>query len=125
MSSRYVITKKPIEDYDLEDARSADLVLDESPDGPAKAKCRHVMQGFSEPSLLELETSTPQVHGDSVVVTVQVLASMGWQPGCEDFTQAFHSGDSIGREIYATQPRTTLEVAENLLRTHRWTFGLV
>lgn len=68
MKSRYVLTKKLIEDFAVEDAISADEVLDSSaPDQPCKAKCRHVMQGYSESALLDLETSTPQVHRDSVI----------------------------------------------------------
>ena len=99
MKSRYVLTKKPIEDFAVEDAISADEVLDSSaPDQPCKAKCRHVMQGYSESALLDLETSTPQVHRDSVIFAAQLMASMGWSPGFADFTQAFHSGDPIDRE---------------------------
>ena len=93
---------KPIEDFALDEARSADLVLDASTDGPSKAKCRHVMQGFSEPDLLQLETSTPQVHRDSVIFTAQILVSKKWTPGFADFTQAFHSGDAINRELVCT-----------------------
>ena len=105
MKSRYVLTKKPIEDFALEDARSADEVLDSSPaDQACKAKCRHVMQGYSESALLELETSTPQVHRDSVVFAAELMASNQWTPGFADFTQAFHSGDPIDRELYAEQP---------------------
>eukprot|EP00435_Cladocopium_sp_Y103_P033155 s916_g8.t1 len=105
MKSRYVLTKKPIEDFAVEDAISADEVLDSSPpDQPCKAKCRHVMQGYSESALLELETSTPQVHRDSVIFAAQLMASMRWTPGFADFTQAFHSGDPIDRELYAEQP---------------------
>eukprot|EP00435_Cladocopium_sp_Y103_P056623 s299_g19.t1 len=105
MKSRYVLTKKPIEDFAVEDALSADEVLDSSPsDQPCKAKCRHVMQGYSEAALLELETSTPQVHRDSVIFAAQLMASMRWTPGFADFTQAFHSGDPIDRELYAEQP---------------------
>ena len=59
MKSRYVLTKKPIEDFAVEDAISADEVLDSSPpDQPCAAKCRHVMQGYSESALLDLETSS-------------------------------------------------------------------
>lgn len=87
---------KPIEDYALEDAKSADLVLAASPDDTRKAKCRLSMQGLSEPDLL--------VHRDLVAFTTQALAAKQWQPGYEDFTQAFHSADAIGRELYCTQP---------------------
>eukprot|EP00435_Cladocopium_sp_Y103_P060389 s1179_g22.t1 len=104
MKSRYVLTKKPIEDFAVEDAISADEVLDASePDQPCKAKCRHVMQGYSESALLDLETSTPQVHRDSVIFAAQLMASMGWIPGFADFTQAFHSGDAIDRKTALLQ----------------------
>ena len=105
MRSRYVITKKPIEDHELEDMRSADSVLDSSENGPCKAKCRHVMVGFSEESLLEVEMTTPQVHRDTVVYTAQFLVSKGWTPGYADFTQAFHSGGPINRELYSEIPK--------------------
>ena len=94
-----MLTKTPIDDFAVEDAIAADEVLDSSaPDQPCKAKCRHVMQGYSESALLDLETSTPQVHRDSVIFAAQLMASMGWSPGFADFTQAFHSGDPIDRE---------------------------
>ena len=127
MKSRYVLTKKPIEDFALEDAISANEVLDSSePDQPAKAKCRHVMQGYSEAALLDLETSTPQVHRDSVIFAAQVMASMRWIPGFADFTQAFHSGDPIDRELYAEQPAEGLPNAERgqVLRLKKTCYGL-
>eukprot|EP00435_Cladocopium_sp_Y103_P016959 s4919_g4.t1 len=80
MKSRYVLTKKPIEDFAVEDALSADEVLDSSPQGqPCKAKCRHVMQGYSEAALLDLETSTPQVHRDSVIFAAQIMLAWDGQ----------------------------------------------
>ena len=127
MKSRYVLTKKPIEDFALEDAISADEVLDSSePDQPTKTKCRHVMQGYSEAALLDLETSTPQVHRDFVILAAQVMASMRWIPGFADFTQAFHSGDPIDRELYAEQPAEGLPNAERgqLLRLKKTCYGL-
>ena len=75
-------------------------------DGPSskKAKARHVMKGFSEENSEYLEVTTPQVARDSVMLTLQLLCSRRWKPGYLDFTQAFHSGDPIDREIYAEQP---------------------
>ena len=127
MKSRYVLTKKPIEDFAVEDALSADEVLDSSPPGqPCKAKCRHVMQGYSESALLDLETSTPQVHRDSVIFAAQLMASMGWVPGFADFTQAFHSGDPIDRELYAEQPAEGLPGANRgqLVKLLKTCYGL-
>ena len=124
--SRYVITKKPLEDHAVEDARSSDEVLDSSEDGPQKAKARHVMIGFSEPGILELETTTPQVHRDSVVFAAQVMASKQWAPSYLDFTQAFHSGDPIKRELYAEIPKEGFPHASpgQLLRLRKTCYGL-
>ncbi|CAL1150511.1 unnamed protein product [Cladocopium goreaui] len=127
MKSRYVLTKKPIEDCGLEDAISADEILDSSEkDQPCKAKCRHVMQGYSESALLDLETSTPQVHRDSVIFAAQIMASKHWTPGFADFTQAFHSGDPIDRELYAEQPAEGLPGASKgqLLKLKKTCYGL-
>ena len=87
------------------------------------------MQGYSESALLDLETSTPQVHRDSVIFAAQIMASMGWIPGFADFTQAFHSGDfgdPIDRELYAEQPAEGLTNAERgqLLRLRKTCYGL-
>ena len=84
------------------------------------------MQGYSEAALLDLETSTPQVHRDSVIFAAQVMASMRWIPGFADFTQAFHSGDPIDRELYAEQPAEGLPNAERgqLLRLKKTCYGL-
>lgn len=127
MKSRYVLTKKPIEDFAVEDALSADEILDASPPGqPCKAKCRHVMQGYSESALLELETSTPQVHRDSVIFAAQLMASMKWILGCADFTQAFHPGDHIDRDLYAEQPAEGLPgvVRGQLIKLLKTCYGL-
>ena len=127
MKSRYVFTCKPIEDFALEDAKSSDITLDfNASEGPTKAKCRHVMMGFSEPDLLSLETSTPQVHRDSVVFATHILASRGWQPGYADFTQAFHSGDAINRELYAELPREGIPGVEptQLIKLKKTCYGL-
>lgn len=127
MKSRYVLTQKPIEDFAVEDARAADEILDSSEKNrPCKAKCRHVMQGYSEAGLLDLETTTPQVHRDSVIYAAQLMASMRWTPGFADFTQAFHSGDPINRELYAEQPQEGLPGAQRgqLLQLLKTCYGL-
>ena len=134
MESRYVITKKPLEPSDIAKAKSEDLLLDSQDHGPCKAKCRHVMKGFSEAAAVEVERTTPQVGRDSVVFIAQVLASMGWVPGFLDFTQAFHSGDQIDRELYCSPtagrssgctPSAAYQAAEDLLRSDGRPTGLV
>ena len=111
----------------MEDAKAADEILESSePNQPSKAKCRHVMQGYSEAGLLDLETTTPQVHRDSVIYAAQLMASMGWEPGFADFTQAFHSGDPINRELYAEQPQEGLPGAQKgqILQLLKTCYGL-
>ncbi|CAE7497148.1 RE1 [Symbiodinium sp. CCMP2592] len=67
MESRYVLTKKPLEPSDVPKAQAEGLLLDDQQHGPVKAKCRHVMKGFSEESALDVESTTPQVNRDSVI----------------------------------------------------------
>ena len=104
MNSRYVFTKKPLENSEVDQAKAEDILLEDDGSGPHKAKCRHVLQGFSDLSALEVESTTPQVQHDSVVFVAQVLASMQWVPGFVDFIQAFHSGDKLERELYSRLP---------------------
>ena len=126
MGSRYVLVKKPLEDAEVDKARVEDLLLDDQEHGPVKAKCRHVMQGFSEPDALDVETTTPQVTRDGVVFIAQVLSSLGWTPGFLDFTQAFHSGDQINRELYAEQPKEGIPGAHpsQLIKLRKHCYGL-
>lgn len=106
IQSRYVLTAKTIEPDDVAKAQQDQILLPAEGDQeePQKAKARHVMKGFSEQDAEGLEAATPQVGRESVLFTLQILSSFGWIPGYLDFTQAFHSGDKISREIYATQP---------------------
>ena len=126
MNSRYVLTKKPLEPFEVDGARAEDILLEDDGLGPKKAKCRHVMQGFSDPSALDVESTTPQVQRDSVVFVAQVLASMSWIPGFLDFTQAFHSGDKIARELYCRQPPEGIPGAHRnqVLRLLKTCYGL-
>ena len=126
MESRYVLTKKDLEPSDIPKAQSEDLFLDDKSQGPCKAKCRHVMKGFSESAALEVEATTPQVSRDSAIYVAQVIASMGWRPGFLDFTQAFHAGDPINRELYCSQPKEGIPGAhpQQLLQLLKTCYGL-
>ena len=126
MGSRYVLTKKPLEPSEVPKAESEGVLLDDKSHGLAKAKARHVMQGFSEEGALDVESATPQVSRDSVIFVAQVLASMRWSPGFLDFTQAFHSGDQINRELYCTQPKEGIPGlhGEQLLQLLKTCYGL-
>ena len=99
MDSRFVLTAKPLEPQDVEEARKSELLLDWEADEPCKAKARHVMKGYSETGAEEIEAATPQVTREATLLSHQ------WKLGFLDFTRAFHSGDKIERTIYATQPR--------------------
>ena len=104
VKSRYVLTEKPIEEDDIPKAQCEGVLMVKDGNNSTKAKARHVMKGFSEEHSEFLEVTTPQVNKDSVLFSLQMMASRRWRPGYLDFTQAFHSGDSLDREIYAEQP---------------------
>ena len=125
-SSRYVITKKPLEPAEVSKAESEGVLLEDREHGPCKAKCRHVMKGYSEESALDVEFTTPQITRDSVIFVLQMLSSFKWIPGFLDFTQAFHSGDRIERELYCRQPREGIPGAHpgQLLRLLKTCYGL-
>ena len=126
MESRYVLTKKPLETCEIPTARMEGVLLEDTTAGTCKAKARHVMKGYSEESALDVEFTTPQVNRDSVIFVLQVIASMGWVPGFLDFTQAFHSGDEINRELYCSQPKEGIPGArpEQLLKLLKTCYGL-
>ena len=126
MESRYVITKKPLEPSEVSKAESEGILLADYDHGPCKAKCRHVMRGYSEESALDVEFTTPQITRDSVIFILQILSSFTWTPGFVDFTQAFHSGDWIQRELYCSQPREGIPGMhpKQLLRLLKTCYGL-
>eukprot|EP00435_Cladocopium_sp_Y103_P032915 s2710_g8.t1 len=104
MKSRYVLTEKQVEPHEVEPLRAEGLLLDNKDGDVLKAKARHVMKGYSENNAEDLESTTPQVAKDTVFFVLQILASMAWIVGHLDFTQAFHSGDAIERELYCSLP---------------------
>ena len=104
MESRFVRTVKPLEPGDVDKASMDGTLLSEAHGGLCKAKVRHVMKGFSEDGAEELDSATPQVTREGVMFVTQLIASKRWRLGFLDFTQAFHSGDPINRELYAEQP---------------------
>ena len=127
MESRFVRTAKPLEEGDIDKARFEGLLLNEGHGGQRKAKVRHVMKGFSETGAEELDAATPQVTRDGVIATTQVIVSKGWNMGFLDFTQAFHSGDPITRELYAEQPAEGIPGLKRgqLLRLRKTCYGLL
>ena len=86
-------------------ARDGKILLEWSSEEPCKAKARHVMKGYSEEGAEKIDAATPQVTREGALFVAQIVASHKWRVGFMDFTQAFHSGDLIEREIYAEQPR--------------------
>eukprot|EP00435_Cladocopium_sp_Y103_P007762 s2900_g2.t1 len=126
MKSRYVLTEKPIEPHEIADIRDQGLLLENDSDEPLKAKARHVMKGFSETGAEDLDSTTPQVAKESAFFVLQILASMAWILGHLDFTQAFHSGDRIQRELYAEIPTEGIPGIHprQLLRLKKTCYGL-
>ena len=134
MESRYVITIKLLEPAEVSKAESEGVLLEDRSRGPCKAKCRHVMKGYSEESALEVEITTPQITRDSVIFTLQMLASSQWVPGFLDFTQAFHSGDWIQKGIVLSttsrrhswrSPGRITSSPKDLLQPYKWSTGVV
>lgn len=100
MESRFVLTAKPLEEHEVEQAKADGILLDWTSGEPCKAKARHVMKGYSEQGAEWLESTTPQVTREGAMFTLQLISSHHWRLGSLDFTQAFHSGDAIDRTIY-------------------------
>ena len=125
--SRYVLTEKPVEPEDVEKNRAEDLLLDRD-NGVFKAKARHVMKGYSENNAEDLNSTTPQVSKESVMFVLQILTSLKWTLGHLnlDFTQAFHSGDLIDRELYCEMPPEGIpgDHPRQLLRLRKTCYGL-
>ena len=126
MSSRYVYTAKPLEQHEVGEAQLDGLLLDWSSSEPHKAKVRHVMQGYSEDGSEFLNSTTPQITRDGAMFVVQIIASMSWNLGFMDFTQAFHSGDPIDRLLFAEQPREGMPnmVPGQLIKILKTCYGL-
>ena len=127
VKSRYVLTEKGIDSEDIDKARADGVLLHEDGESSTKAKARHVMKGFSEENSEYLEVTTPQVGKDSVFLSLQLMVSNGWIPGYLDFTQAFHSGDALKREIYAEQPAEGIPGygKRQLLKLKKCCYGLL
>ena len=127
VKSRYVLTEKGIDSEDIDKARVDGVLLHEDGESSTKAKARHVMKGFSEENSEYLEVTTPQVGKDSVFLSLQLMVSNGWTPGYLDFTQAFHSGDALKREIYAEQPAEGIPGynRRQLLKLKKCCYGLL
>ena len=127
VKSRYVLTEKPIEEDDIPKAQCEGVLMVKDGNNSTKAKARHVMKGFSEENSEYLEVTTPQVNKESVMFSLQMMASRQWKPGYLDFTQAFHSGDRLEREIYAEQPMEGIPGCHprQLLELRKCCYGLL
>ena len=126
MKSRYVFTEKAVEPHEVETLKQEGLLLEDTTGKMLKAKARHVMKGYSEANAENLESTTSQVAKDSVIFTLQMLASHQWTIGHLDFTQAFHSGDPIARELYFSLPPEGVPGLHprQLLRLKKTCYGL-
>ena len=100
------------------------LQLPDQADGPCKAKARHVMKSFSETGAEFNYATNGQRNG--LLRVASPVASMRWLIGHLDFTQAFHSGNRIQRELYAEVPPEGVPgtTDRQLLRLLKTCYGL-
>ena len=110
VQSRYVLTEKGIEAEDIEKAESEGVLISRDGDASKKAKARHVMKGFSEENSEYLEVTMPQVGKETVLFTLQILASLAWSPGYLDFTQrSIRAIHSSGRSMLNSRAKVFLD----------------
>ena len=81
-----------------------------SPDNPGQTeiKCRWVLKGFQDPDILELQRQSPTLSADSLMVTLQLIASLKWELMIMDIEGAFLQGEPLQRKqgkIYAKIPK--------------------
>ena len=93
LQSRYVLVEKGIEVDDIEKAEQDGILLSNSGDNSTKAKARHVMKGFSEWNAEDLETATPQVAKESMMMVLQIMSSHHWIP----WLSGLHTSLPLGR----------------------------
>ena len=129
LQSRYVLVEKGIEPEDIEKAVQEGILIADAGESSTKAKARRVMKGFSEWNAEDLETATPQVAKESMMLVLQLMSSNYWEPGYLDFTQAFHSGDAIDRTLFAEFPPEGIPNMDvqprQLLRLKKTCYGLL
>ena len=100
MKSRYVLTKKPIEHH-----KAQGLLLNDKETEPVKAnKSPSHNEGLLRKWGRRPGVNNPASSQRNGFFVLQILASMTWILGHLDFTQAFHSGERIQRELYAKIP---------------------
>ena len=82
---------------------------------PSDAKARFVVQGFKDPDLGEMEIASPTLHKDSLLLILQLIASMRWVLVIADIKGAFMSSRPLHREqgeLYASLPKLWLHHTE-------------
>ena len=106
------------------------LVTDSA--GNPKAKARLVLQGFSDPDLLQgsLETSSPTLSRTSRQTLLAIACNEQWSKFTADVSTAFLQGDKQSRLLWRMQvdglsSRNTHEAAETAVRTGRCTTCMV
>ena len=100
--------------------------------GNPKAKARLVLQGFSDPDLLQgsLETSSPTLSRTSKQTLLAIACNEQWSKFTADVSTAFLQGDKQSRLLWRMQvdglsSRNTHEAAETAVRTGRCTSCMV
>ena len=77
------------------------------PDTPWKAKARLVIGGHEDPDLSSgaIISDSPTVARSSLILLLQICASLHWEAAAGDVAAAFLNGVYIERELYMRQPR--------------------
>ena len=80
--------------------------------GGLRAKARLVLQGFSDPDLLngELDTSSPTLGRSSRQIMLALMSLLGWSATVADVTTAFLQGDPQLCELWARLPKDAYDI---------------
>ena len=80
--------------------------------GGLRAKARLVLQGLSDPDLLngELDTSSPTLGRSSRQVMLSLMSLLTWTATVADVTTAFLQGDPPQRELWAKLPKDACDI---------------
>ncbi|CAE7496514.1 GIP [Symbiodinium sp. CCMP2592] len=98
------------------------------PETPWRAKARLVVGGHLDPDLGGgLTTDSPTINRSSLIVLLQLAASLRWELSAGDIQAAFLNGLEIQRELFMEQPRGGVEGLDprQLPRIRKGIFGLV
>ena len=118
---RWILTWKPIDPEDIPDKSQVQK---------SKAKARLVILGYLDPQLENLPRDSPTLGRNAKMLSLQLIASMGWTLRSFDIKAAFLQGKTQGDRILAIEPVPELIQALQLSTTEvckleKGAYGLV